>query len=791
MDFLAQSPVVGNTVAPNVPDALKAFPQFVVWKLIQKSDKPKPDKIPFDPKTGQLANPTDLTTWADFDTASRAYAAGNYDGIGFVFTAIDPFAFVDLDDCRDPITGGWLPHAMAIVQSFVPGAAWETSQSGNGLHGIAHVSDKAALANKSRKWADASGNRFECYTTGRFVAFGRCDWTRFDLVEDCGPVLAAWVLDRNGNRPGVVDWDDVARPDYAGSVDDDELIRRALASKGGLASLGNAPAFATLWNADAAELGKFFPDSGGNGRSFDHSSADLALANALAWWTGCNPVRMERLMSRAPLCQREKWQRRGDYRVRVVTAAIADPNRKYMKAADRREQQLQADMSIGDDLPTPPLPTIMTLEEMVRGLVHVGFGSQIIHRGSKTIRGKEDAVSEYAASVTDLDTGKIDNYGNPVMKSRQTLDLWRRHNNRPSVDVVTWQPGEPEICKALETTGSGQRAYNVWMPPRLLQAPDNWRDWAKPFVDHVAYLVPDEDERTRFIQWIAHIFQKPGELPHTCYLFIATTTGIGRGTLASMLVRALRGYVAANADVGMLLNKTFNGRLSQKLLATVDEIREGGSQRYQQQENFKSSVVEEERAINPKFGRQMVEKNCCRWLLFSNHLDALPFDNSDRRVIVIENQTTPAAPSWFEHLHGIMNNPAFIASVQHYLSTLDIGTFKAGDRAPMNAAKAKAISAMENEADKAARQFATTWPGELATVADLREFMGDDAPSTQAMNHVIERAGMRSAGKQKVAGKVQTVLIVRGSLTPGDVATIANGVIAGAIVKAQSDFRGP
>lgn len=786
----AMQPVAGAAPRRNVdvPQALKVYRQFVCWRLVLKLGKSKPDKVPFDPTTGALASTADPTTWADYETARRASEAGGYDGVGFVFTSADPFAFLDLDDCRDPTTGGWLAHAADVVRSL-PGAAWEASQSGTGLHGIAHVSDKPALANKTRRWADANGNRFEFYTAGRFVAFGHCDWTPRDLTADCGAALAAWVPDRGDkSRPDTVEWEDAARADYAGPADDDELIRRMLESKSPMASLDRAPHAAALWNADAAELGKFFPDSGK--RAFDHSGGDLALANAVAWWTGCNPARMERIMSRAPLCRREKWQKRADYRARTIAAAIADPNRKYMKQADRREQQLQVDMVIGDDLPTPPLPKIMTLNEMLNDLVHIGFGSQIVHRTSKTIRTKEDASSEYAASVTEIDTGKVDKDGSPIMRRRQTLELWRSDRNRTSVDVVTWQPEDPEICRALETTGSGQRAYNLWRPPRLLAAPANWRDWVKPFLDHIAYLVPVEAERTRFSQWLAHILQKPGELPHTCYLMIATQTGIGRGTLASVLVRALRGYVAANADVGVLLNKSFNGRLSQKLLATVDEIREGGSQRWQQQENFKSAVVEEERYINPKFGRQYVEKNCCRWLLFSNHLDALPFDNNDRRVIVIENPCTPAAPAWFEYLHGILNNPAFIASVQHYLTTLDISTFKPGERAPMNAAKRSVLASMESAADAAARQFAATWPGDLATVADLRRFIGDDAPTHSAMmRHVIERAGMKTARRQKIRQEMQTVLIVRGSLTPDDLAAVSADFITAAIMKSQSDFR--
>jgi hypothetical protein len=55
----------------------------------------------------------------------------------------------------------------------------------------------------------------------------------------------------------------------------------------------------------------------------DESSSDLALMNDLAFWTGCDPGRMERLFSHSALGQRGKWRDRHDYRERTIKAAIA------------------------------------------------------------------------------------------------------------------------------------------------------------------------------------------------------------------------------------------------------------------------------------------------------------------------------------------------------------------------------------------------------------------------------------------------------------------------------------
>jgi len=762
------------------PTAMRGYSQFVVWKLERRGGEEKPTKVPYDPKRGLRAKVSDPATWGSYAEAQSAYQQGGYEGVGFVFTAADPFVFVDFDDCRDPATGRFNQVA-ETTKCLLPGA-WEVSQSGKGLHGIGATTDKAALDGKRKKWTDPAGNRYECYPSGRFVAFGGFGWTG-DVGPDWAPVLAAIVPNKEanaGNSDTPIEWIDQARPEYDGPSDDAELIRRATASKGGPRSMfGDAATFEMLWNADPA-LGRFFPEVGGQGRTFDHNSADLALANALAFWTGCNPVRMERLFEMSRLA-------RGDQRKTrlAISKAIADPNRRYLS----RKQRVRENQQIGDDLPFEPLPTILTLDAALSDLVFVTSGSQVVSRVTKKVRATTDAIRLFAASKHPVDTGKVDDLGKPIVKLVPVLRLWQEDAKRLSVDTITWAPGEGEFCHAPERLQGGSDAFNLWLAPRLLQAPANWQEWAKPFLDHVAYLVPVEHERTRFLKWLAHIFQKPGELPHTHYLMIATNTGIGRGTLASILTRALRGYVAANMNVDALFGG-YNGRISQKLLATVDEIREGNAaDRYTKAEAIKSKLTEETRLINPKYGAQSLETNACRWLMFSNHPDALPFENNDRRIIVIENPTHRASAEWYAYLHGLIENPAFIASVQQYLMTLSLQGFSPHEPAPINEAKRKSLAALESETTRLCRAFVETWPEELATRSDLVTFIGDDRlKNSRSLDHDIERAGMKTARYQKVGPKAETVLIVRGALTPSDVEAASRTDIAGRIISARIAF---
>jgi primase-polymerase (primpol)-like protein len=131
----------------NIPEELRQRPQWIVHK----------EKVPYIAGGVGRASSTDSLTWRPFEEAVQALHAspGRYDGIGFVFSSGDPFAGVDLDNCRDPETGELEEWAAEIVADF-DGYA-EASPSGTGVHII--VRGKAP--NKKR-------GRVEAYSSERF-----------------------------------------------------------------------------------------------------------------------------------------------------------------------------------------------------------------------------------------------------------------------------------------------------------------------------------------------------------------------------------------------------------------------------------------------------------------------------------------------------------------------------------------------------------------------------------------------------------------------------------------------
>ncbi|MBU2190070.1 MAG: hypothetical protein KJ796_01520, partial [Alphaproteobacteria bacterium] len=278
---------------------LDHYRQFINWHFVPDPGK-KPKKVPFDPVTGFAIDPHDPKHWR-----SREQCATTGHPVGFVLTLRDPLWFFDLDDCKQA-DGKWTPEAEAVFMSF-PGAAGEVSISGNGLH-IMGVGDQLRLSDRKHKWISPGGLHCEFYTTGRFIALGRgfqgnfnLDWTErlLQIVPQKPAVDTSAVF---GNGPV---------PEYTGTADDGELIRKMMASRGSIGvQFGTKASFKDLWTGDAANLSQLFKSPSDD--VYDRSAADASLMVQLAYWTGKDVARMDRLFRLSALF-RPKYAPRADY----------------------------------------------------------------------------------------------------------------------------------------------------------------------------------------------------------------------------------------------------------------------------------------------------------------------------------------------------------------------------------------------------------------------------------------------------------------------------------------------
>lgn len=278
-----------------IPAELRAYPQFVVWKVEHRDGKPT--KVPYDAKTGNRAAVDNPATWCDFETAVAVAQSGEVAGVGFMLSAEDPFGFIDLDDPWKTDANGAYVHAdpqaefgrqQNIAATF--DSYTERSPSGKGAHVIVRT---PGVPNGRRRAG------VEVYTSARFMAM-------------TGDVITAAPINERGELFGIL-WAELggkaatfdAKQHYQPATETDETIfNRA-------ANAANGDKFVRLWNGDASDL---VGDTSG-------SAIDQALVNMLAFYSK-DPSQIERMWKACPQGQRDKTQQRADYRRCTIERAF-------------------------------------------------------------------------------------------------------------------------------------------------------------------------------------------------------------------------------------------------------------------------------------------------------------------------------------------------------------------------------------------------------------------------------------------------------------------------------------
>lgn len=292
---------------------LRGRDAWVTFRL-EHRDGPnkKPTKPPRSAHTGYPCDITSPKSWASYEAARQACVRNGHDGIGYVLSMQDDIAGVDLDHCRDPHTGEIASWAWELIHEFC--SYTEISPTGTGVHILVRGALPEALKTRD----------VELYDRDRYLTVTGCHvpttpTTIEHRQEQLQAVYQRFKQQRATPTAPTETPAQTTTPTPAPlpisnkfakgeELTDDELLRVARRAKD-----GKGDRFARLF--DKGDL------SAANG---DASSADMRLCLALAFWTGDDPERMDRLFRRSAL-MRDKWdERRGSstYGERTVWRAI-------------------------------------------------------------------------------------------------------------------------------------------------------------------------------------------------------------------------------------------------------------------------------------------------------------------------------------------------------------------------------------------------------------------------------------------------------------------------------------
>lgn len=277
-----------------IPIELQQLNNWIVWRL--ESRKGKNTKVPYNVNGGE-ARSNDVNTWSSFVEAVTVARTGKYDGIGFMFSENDGYIGIDIDKCYK--NGEFNEVATSVIDSL--DSYTEFSPSKTGVHLI--------VKGKMPDWVKGTGKKssmygIEIYSHGRYFTFSGDRENENEIQERTDEI--AELLETYFTRDEIAAYANVIIPQGVTNTEEDSVTwQRMFKSKQGD-------------KIQAMYRGELIINN-------NHSSTDLSLCDALAFWCDKDFWKMDRMFRQSGL-MRQKWdERRGEllYGEKTLIRAIS------------------------------------------------------------------------------------------------------------------------------------------------------------------------------------------------------------------------------------------------------------------------------------------------------------------------------------------------------------------------------------------------------------------------------------------------------------------------------------
>ena len=306
-----------------VPQEMKNLRRWIGFKIEERDGKKT--KVPYNAISGSYGSSTDSSTWTSFRIALMGCEKYGFNGLGFCLGKNDSdgsnISGVDLDNHGEEDFDELAKDFIETLNSYT-----EYSPSGKGIHIIVKGKKPEGRCRK---------DNIEMYGNGRFFTV-------------TGNVIKALPVNDREKELELL-WEkylkEEERPqpvanDYEGFAFGDSAPRNLYTSSSNV-YIGDDELLDIISKSDNA--GEFFDLYRGNISNYrdDHSRADAAFCQYLAFWTRCDKVQMDRIFRSSGL-MREKWdQKRGEKTYGEITLdrAISCQRDVYTPQVKKTETQ--------------------------------------------------------------------------------------------------------------------------------------------------------------------------------------------------------------------------------------------------------------------------------------------------------------------------------------------------------------------------------------------------------------------------------------------------------------------
>lgn len=240
-------------------------------------------------------------------------------------------------------------------------------------------------------------------------------------------------------------------------------------------------------------------------------------------------------------------------------------------------------------------------------------------------------------------------YLGPVW-ARERKTAWARFNSEPdritatspvarrqTVLDLTYRPGLQAICEV-----DGERYLNQWRPPEgLPQGPMSDED-VRIWLDHMALIIPDEEDRRNLFGWMASVAQRQTEKPNHGVV-LGGPHGRGKSTLMIPLKAAVGRRNVSEITI-QDLESGFTDWIGRTKIFFVEEMTSFSKREMMQRLKTYLAAPPETLQVNPKYGKKYEIANIMTGVFFTNHRDAIAVEKGERRFMVFwtEAERQPA-----------------------------------------------------------------------------------------------------------------------------------------------------
>ena len=195
--------------------------------------------------------------------------------------------------------------------------------------------------------------------------------------------------------------------------------------------------------------------------------------------------------------------------------------------------------------------------------------------------------------------------------------------NRSTFSREVWDP--TETCEA--------EAYNLWQG--FPTKPSSSGTWSLLYEHLYENICHSNDEYYHFMMtWMAHIIQKPGEIPGSAIVLIGKK-GAGKSILFGKFLSEILGDMAITLSSKTKVFADFNAHFDKRLLCAMEEAVWAGS--HESEGKLKEMITGQKRDTTSKGVDTDFVDNYCRIVILSNNEWVVPVSIDDeRRFFVLE-----------------------------------------------------------------------------------------------------------------------------------------------------------